>query len=224
MKIALLLPGFLDSPDYLHLRTFDSRLRKLGYQTEKLDPANLWNGGNISDYSVTNYLSLVKDRVNHHLHEKPGDIILIGHSLGAMVAIIAGNRIPEVTRIVALCPPPDLRLLAAKWQGQKYKTSVRDLPDSPQKSRSFAVPDDFIKDGLQYSAVEEAGRINKPFMIFIAQKDNAVSPQQSELIVKNAPQSYVVRQPNIGHDFRRDLRQCELVWNQIEDFISRSAA
>lgn len=31
MKIAVLLPGYLDSPDYLHMKFFDTRLTRLGY-------------------------------------------------------------------------------------------------------------------------------------------------------------------------------------------------
>lgn len=31
MKVALLLPGYLDSPDYLHMQTFSKRLSELGY-------------------------------------------------------------------------------------------------------------------------------------------------------------------------------------------------
>lgn len=42
MKIAVLLPGYLDSPDYLHMKFFDTRLTRLGYtvvlpeETEKI--------------------------------------------------------------------------------------------------------------------------------------------------------------------------------------------
>ena len=40
MKLALLLPGYLDSPDYLHMKIFEKGLKGLGYTTERLDP--LW--------------------------------------------------------------------------------------------------------------------------------------------------------------------------------------
>ncbi len=56
MKVALLLPGYLDSPDYLHLRMFDKRLTKLGYTVERLDPCNLWKNNDISKYSITNFI------------------------------------------------------------------------------------------------------------------------------------------------------------------------
>ncbi len=38
MKLALLLPGFLDSPDYLHLTTIEKGLQALGYTVVRLDP------------------------------------------------------------------------------------------------------------------------------------------------------------------------------------------
>jgi hypothetical protein len=38
MKVALLLPGYLDSPDYLHMMTFENMLKELGFVVERLDP------------------------------------------------------------------------------------------------------------------------------------------------------------------------------------------
>jgi len=66
MKIALLLPGYLDSPDYLHMRIFERRLQELGYVAERLDPCNLWTSDDVSDYSVTNYIKHIKNRIDFY--------------------------------------------------------------------------------------------------------------------------------------------------------------
>ncbi len=66
MKIALLLPGYLDSPDYLHLITFEKRLKELGYAVERLDACNLWKNEDIENYTITNFIKQIKERVDFY--------------------------------------------------------------------------------------------------------------------------------------------------------------
>lgn len=219
MKLALLLPGFLDSPDYLHMRTFEKRLRELGYTTERLDPCSLWKTGDIGNYSITNYLEQIKERVLSYKNINPEEVVLIGHSMGGFMSIIAGGRISDVTKIVSLCAPPDRVKSAEDWNGKKLRHSERDLPDNPKKFRSFDVPYSFAEDGLQYSAVEEVKKIHKPLMVFIALDDTVVPPKLTEEIVTNANKPYVVRQENMGHDFRHSQKECEIVMGEIEKFL-----
>jgi len=102
MKLALLLPGYLDSPDYLHLKTFDQKLTSLGYIVERLDPCGLWwSRGDIKKYSVTNYLKQIKDRLDHYKDSKPDEVVIIGHSLGGLISIVAGNRMDQITKVKA---------------------------------------------------------------------------------------------------------------------------
>lgn len=224
MKVALLLPGYLDSPDYLHMKTFEKGLRALGYTTERLDPCHLWETGKIEDYSLTNYLKQIKDRVAFYSAQHPGEIVLIGHSVGGFMSILAGRRLKEVTKIVSLCSPPDRIKSAGKWKGGKFLHTERDLPDNPQKFRSFYIPYSFAEDGLHYSAVEEVKHIHKPLMIFIAMEDTVVAPEETERIVVNANNPYVVRQKNMGHDFRHSQKECDVVMKEIEKFLLERSA
>lgn len=141
--------------------------------------------------------------------------------MGGFTAIIAGSRIKAVTKIVSLCPPPDRIGSEKKWQGKDFSVSKRDLPNDPQQFREFVVPYSYAKDGLQYpSAVEEAKLINKPLMIFIGMDDEVVTPDRTERIVASANNPHVVRQENMGHDFRRSLKECQIVMSHIEDFLT----
>jgi len=221
MKLALLLPGYLDSPDYLHMKTFEKRLSELGHTVERLDPCNLWQTGDVNNYSTTNFIKQIRERVEFYKNQNPEEVVLIGHSMGGFTAIIAGSRIKEVTRMVALCPPPDMYGTAEKWSDTGFRHSERDLPDNPTKFRSFDVPYSFAKDGLQYSAKDEVKKINKPLMIFIALDDEVVEPELTEQIVANANNPYVVRQPGMGHDFRFSQEECSIVMNEIEKFLNQ---
>lgn len=219
MKLVLLLPGYLDSPDYLHMKTFEKRLNELGYVTERLDPCNLWETGDVQRYSITNYLNQIKERVAFYKTQNPTEIVLIGHSLGAFVAIVAGSRIDEITKIVSLCPPPDRNGSAEEWKGNKFRFSKRELPNDPQKFRNFNVPYSFAEDGLQYSAVNDVKNIHEPLMLLIGKSDTVVPPELTEKIVTNAHNPYVVRKNNMGHDFRHSQDECNLVMHEIEEFL-----
>ncbi|MCX6731267.1 MAG: alpha/beta hydrolase [Candidatus Roizmanbacteria bacterium] len=219
MKLALLLPGFLDSPDYAHLMTFEKRLKELGYTVDRLDACNLWSTGNTSIYTITNYLKQIEERISFYKNQNPEEIILIGHSLGGLVSIIAGNRIDSVTSVVSLCSPGDIVNLAKKWQGSNPKHSERDLPDSIHQMKSFEIPYTFVEDGLQYSAIKEVKELQKPIMIFIALGDKSVLPQETEKIIVEAHNPYVVRK-DMEHNFRYSLKDCEIVMEEIEKFLT----
>ncbi|MFA5933429.1 MAG: alpha/beta fold hydrolase [Microgenomates group bacterium] len=220
-KVALLLPGYLDSPDYLHMKIFAKWLEELGYTAERIDPCSLWKTGDVKNYTITNYIKQVSDLVESYAIKKPEEIVLIGHSLGAYVAIIVGNRNKEVNKIVALCPAADRVGVALNWQGKKLRHSERDLPESPEKLRSFDIPDTFAIDGMQYSAVEEVKDIHKPLMIFIALDDKDVPPSETERVVANANNPYVIRQPQMGHNFRKSEKETNIVMKEIEKFLTK---
>lgn len=220
MKLALLLPGYLDSPDYRHMLTFEKGLQELGYSVERLDPCNLWETGDASNYSITNYLAQVRERVVFYQDKKPEEVLLVGHSLGAFTAIVAGS-IREVSKIVALCPPPDRIGPSLRWEENKPRHSQRDLPDNPDQYRSFTIPYSFVTDGLQYSAVAAAEKLRKPLMIYIGLEDKSIPPANTERIVASAHNPYVVRQPNMGHDFRLSQEECDIVMGEIETFLDQ---
>lgn len=219
MKLAILFPGYLDSPDYLHLKTFSIKLRELGYTTKGLDPCGLWKQNNVNNYSVTNYLKDIKGIIDSYTDKHPEEIILIGHSLGGLVAILAGYMYPEVTKIVALCPPKSIDALGTKWVNKSPRKSKRDLPDNPSVFRNFEIPYSFVEDARTYSAITAIKKINKPLMILIAMRDTAVPPSETEILVKNAINPHVIRIENIEHDFRNSEAECHLVMNEIQKFI-----
>ncbi len=216
-----MLPGYLDSPDYLHMKTFQNRLKELGYIVEGLDLGDLWRTGNATNYTVTYFINQIRERIGYYKSLNPKELLLLGHSRGAFTAIIAGNRIKEVTKIIALCPPPDIKPSVTKWLNKGNRTSKRDLPNNQKEYREFSIPYKFVEDSLKYSAVEEVKTLHKPLMIFIALNDTVVVPSRTEEIVKNANNPYVVRQPNMIHDFRFSQEDCNIVMKEIEKFLEK---
>jgi esterase/lipase len=220
MKVALLLPGYLDSPDYLHLKTIASTLAEIGYEAEALDPCRLWETGNQNGYTVTNYLKQITDRLAYYSQKSPSELVLIGHSLGGLLSIIAGSQNSNVTRVVSLCAPPDLHTVLQMWKGRSLRISRRDLPRHPSQYRYFEIPITFAEDAIRYSAVEVVNRLSKPLMIFIAGKDTTVLPESTAEIVKNAGHPHIVREAELAHNFRLNPQHCQLVADHIRDFLS----
>lgn len=220
MKLAILLPGFLDSPDYLHLIIIEKGLQALGYTAIRLDPCGLWSDGDIHKYSITNYLKDIRKAIDIYKDEKPEEVILVGHSVGGFVAIIAGERYAEVTRIIALCPPSGFDNPPVKWNDKGFRIVKRDMPRDKTTLTEFVVPISFAYDSFTYDAIATVKRIEKPLMILITMDDIVVPPQDTEKLVEAARNPYVIRLEGIGHDFRHSEQECDIVMGEIEKFLA----
>jgi len=219
MKLVILLPGYVDSPDYLHLKIFEKRLEGLGYKAERLDPCNLWKTGDVENYNATNYLKTIKDCLDLYKDQKPEEVVLIGHSFGGAIAMIAGEKFTEVDKVIALCPMTTFENWGAKRWESDYRKSERDLPNDPTKFRSFDMPLTITDDTNKYSVEQAVKNLHKPLMIFIALNDDVIKPEDLEKLVESANKPYVVRQENMGHNFRFSETESNLVMDEIERFL-----
>ena len=217
MKLALLLPGYLESPDYLHLKIIDNRLQKLGYTTQRIDPCNLWKTGDVEKYTVSNYLAQIRNIIDSHKKGDPSEIVLIGHSLGASVAILAGSKYSSVTKAVCLSPTILFDKSDSKWNKNNVRSTKKDIPGNPQEFREFNIPISFVNDRKKYSVTQSLRDFNKPLMVLIASEDTA--KEEIENAVREVKNSYIVLMENMGHDFRQSVEQCNLVADEIERFL-----
>ena len=79
-RLALLLPGRLESKDYAHLQSHAAYLAGRDYYAVAFDPPGSWDSpGGIQAYTVTNYLQAVRELIEYY-GNKP--TLLLGHSLG----------------------------------------------------------------------------------------------------------------------------------------------
>jgi hypothetical protein len=60
MKLAILLPGYLDSPDYLHMSVFSKRLIELGFEVRDLKKGE----------RINHKLKLLLDSLNQNINFK----------------------------------------------------------------------------------------------------------------------------------------------------------
>src|SRR3972149_11567035 len=99
-KIALVLPGRLDTKDYVHMRSHVDFLAANGFFALSFDPPGTWESpGGIELYTTTNCLVAV-DELIAYFGNKP--TLLAGHSRGGTVAMLAGTKNPHVDRFISI--------------------------------------------------------------------------------------------------------------------------
>lgn len=218
MKLALLLPGYIESPDYHHLVVIDNYLQKSGYTTVRVDACHLWQTGDGSRYSTTGYIKQVEEIISSYVPQKPTEIVLVGHSLGTLVAAYLANNRNEVSKIVCLSPPIALDRSDHKWVNG-FRVSQKDLPSNSNQFREFSVPDSFISDRKQYSLLDSLNNNHKPILIIVGTEDPSLSEVRSAVVKLNI--TNFIEVPDMGHDFRQSDDLCRLVASQIVDFLSK---
>lgn len=217
MKLALLLPGYIESPDYHHLVVIDQHLTRNGYQVIRVDACHLWETGDGHSYSTTDYINQVKEIVRSYLPQNPTEILLVGHSLGCLVSLVVGQEVPGVSKIVCLCPPSSLDKSDHKWV-DGFRVSQKDLPGDSQKFRQFSVPFSFTNDRKQYSIIDSLKSNQLPLQIIMGTLDPSTSELSPIIKVLNKVNFQVIEA--MGHDFRQSEDLCQSVAIKIVDFIS----
>jgi pimeloyl-ACP methyl ester carboxylesterase len=218
-KLAILCPGFLDSKDYTGLLELSNRLNEKGYTVVRFDPTGTWNSaGDISDYTMTQYLKDIGNVLEYMLKEKDYKNILIGgHSQGGQLAILYAARDPRINFVLAIMPSagPTEGERREKWE--KYgHTSKRDLPFDQEKIIEFKVPFNHVLDRDQYNAFEDIKKIKVPILLIAGELDEIVPPEGVEKLFKNASQPKTfLSLPNIGHGYRLNDEEVKFVNEKI---------
>jgi pimeloyl-ACP methyl ester carboxylesterase len=140
-KLALLLPGRLDTKDYACFSSHADYLAERGFYAVAFDPPGTWESpGSIDLYTTTNYIKAVNELIDY-FGNRP--TILIGHSRGAAVTIFASAN-PAVVGIVPIMAnfgEPTAPGDGAVKEG--YKLSHRDLPPGTsvtKEQKDFKLP------------------------------------------------------------------------------------
>lgn len=218
LKLALLLPGYVESPDYRHLVVIDSLLTTMGYTVIRVDACHLWQTGDGQNYTTTNYINQVKKIVESYLTRKPTEIVLVGHSLGSLVALQVGNAYQQIVKIICLSPPVHLDKSDHKWVNG-FRISKKDLPDRPSEFREFTIPYSFVEDRKQYSMSGSLKNNKKSLLIIMGEDDPSIVEFQS--LVDDLNLSNFIKIKNMDHDFRQSDKLCNQVALEIKNFLSQ---
>ena len=190
-KLALVLPGRLDTKDYVHMTSLVDFLSGLGYYAVSFDPPASWESpGSPDNYTTTNYLKAVKELIKH-FGQKP--TLLAGHSRGGAVAALATAENECVTGVVLIMashgePSP----VSAKEQEKGYHESTRDIPPGNIKTKgqkSFRLPLTYFEDGKKYNPSKTLQTFTKPKLLICGTYDNFFPPPKVKAVYEKLPSS-----------------------------------
>lgn len=220
-RLAILCPGYLDSKDYDHLLSLANDLANLGYTAVRFDPTGIWESeGDISDYTIIQYLEDVKSIIEYMLRDGSYEKILLGgHSMGGFVSILYATMDPRISTVLAIMPPHTLirtvnKDKMEKWKEKGFRVSTRDIPNSQEK-KEFNVPYFDVKGGKQYDVLNEVKKLQIPLILVAGELDNVIPPEDVKLIYTkaNEPKQFIFLE-RTHHDYRHSIDDVKKI-NQI---------
>lgn len=216
-KIAVVLPGKLDSKDYANMKGHVDYLAENGYLAISIDPPGTWEtGGDVSDYTMTNYIQAVEDLIEC-FGNKP--TVVIGHSMGGSIAMFAAINNPNVIGFVAIMSPYKFDHLVDRIEGA---TSKRDLPDNPKEERIYNVPKTFFEDVLKYNAAEGLSKLAKPKLFISGENDTTITPQTISEIYNVSVEPKELISVKSNHDYRTNPAMIAEINSIISDWLKRT--
>jgi len=204
------LHGFASSPDSSKATYFSNRLAAHGLRMECPD----LNQPDFSTLTVSRMLQQVEDRIRAL---PPGDVALIGSSLGGFVAVEAAARQANrerhpITQLILLAPAVDLEwekwseLGSAGVEGWRRAGSVNVFHYASDEDRQLAFG--FYEDANRYHV--SAHRLPQPMLIFQGRQDESVSPAAVERFAAVQPRATLYMLDD-GHQLKNSLH---FIWEK----------
>ena len=220
-KLALLLPGRLDTKDYYNFVSHQKFLANKGFFTVALDPPGTWESpGDIGLFTTTNYVKAVNELIEFY-GNKP--TLLLGHSRGGTVVMLTAVSNPNVKGFVTVnsgfgAPTP----ASPEAIKQGYNLEYRDLPpgiERTKEKKAFKMSLDYFSDGQKYNALTLLKGYTKPKLFFYAKKDEFMTPEEfmeGYNLVSDPKEKYEL---NCDHDYRLYPEMIEEVNKVVGKFL-----
>lgn len=222
-KLAIVIPGRLDTKDYIHNTSLVDFFAEKGYLALSFDPPGTWESpGNIDLYTTTNCLMVV-DELIEKFGNKP--TLLAGHSRGGTIAMLAGPKNPHVTHIIPIfsyygapSDPEDERIIDGRVM------SYRDLIPGSTKSKEqkeFRLPLNYFEDGKRYDALPGLKNYKKPKLFFYGIEDDMNDPEDVKKAYEESAEPKMIHGLKSDHDYRYHPEIVEEVNKVVEEFLDK---
>ncbi len=216
--LAILIPGFLDSEHWAGTRTLAAKLYGSGRTTISFDPRGTFRTpGTAAEIRPS---VQIRDTISVIGMVRPyARTVLVGHSLGASVAIFAAAGDDRVTDVVAIMPPRcfvwprDYDADRDTWRTIRKRRFDVATPGSPVRWQ-YTVPHSIVEDAVGHDlpATLRAMRDDRR-ILFIAGRDDAVIPVAAveRLYEECGSRNKWLAVLSVGHDYRDHRDQLRLV-------------
>lgn len=203
-KIAIALPGRLDTKDYACFPQHLEFLADKGFFAISFDPPGTWESpGGIELFTTTNYIKAVDELIEYFGNK---DTFLIGHSRGGTVSILAGAFNPYVVGFAPVMAtygeptPPDPESIKTG-----IKMSYRDLPPGTSKTteqKEFSLPVEYFIDGQKYNVKDALEKCTKPKLLLYGIRDEFTEPEEVKEVFNSIPKPKMIHELDTDHDYR----------------------
>ena len=219
-KVALLLPGQLDTKDYAHMVSHVDFLASKGYYALSFDPPGTWDSpGSIELYTMTNYQKAINELIDV-LGNKP--TVLMGHSRGGSMAMLVGPKNSNVTHIIAIMSHTGPSTLRKEDVQNGIKISYRDMPpDDTENKKRFDLPVNYFEDAKSHDILNDLKNCTKPKLFFYGTKDILVSPDGVKGTFDKVPEPKMIHELNSDHDYRYHKDMIDEVNEVVWKFLSK---
>jgi len=191
-----------------------------GYFAFSFDPPGTWESpGSIDLYTMTNYLKAINELIGL-FGNKP--TVLMGHSRGGSMAMLAGPSNKYITHIIAVMSHAGPSELDESKLTNGVKISYRDMPpnDSENKKR-FDLPLNYFKDAAKHDIIDGLKKCSKPKLFFYGIKDILVEPEDVKATYRVVSEPKTIHELNSEHDYRRHKEIIDEVNEVVGKFLDK---
>lgn len=219
-RLAIVIPGRLDTKDYVHITSHVNYLAQNGYLALSFDPPGTWESpGDIGLYNTTNILSAINGLIDY-FDARP--TVLVGHSRGGTNAMLAGTTNTYVTHIVAIMSHSGPSTVGVPSEKNAVSTSTRDLPPGTcrtQDRKQFELPYSYFEDQSQYNSLPGLSSSTKPKLFFYGTHDVLVSKEAVEEAYRITLGPKEIQALNSEHDYRLHPKVIDQINQLIGNFL-----
>ena len=222
-RLAIALPGRLDTKDYGCFTSHLEYLSKKGFFAISFDPPGTWESpGGIELFTTTNYIQAVNELIEYYGNK---ETFLLGHSRGGTVSILAGTSNPHVVGFAPVMAtygeptPPDPEAIKTG-----FKISYRDLPPGTEKTneqKEFALPISYFRDGEKYNVVDVLEKCTKPKLLLYGTRDEFTESERVKEVFKAIPEPKMIHELDTDHDYRYHPEIIEEVNKVVVEFLDK---
>ncbi len=221
-RLAILMPGRLDTKDYANFVSHLDFLSNHGFYTVAIDPPYSWDSpGSLTNYSTSNYLKAVNELIDY-FGNRP--TLLLGHSRGGATAILASTN-PSIVGLVlinAAYGPPSAPEPEKIIDGTLLES--RDIPPGnvrTKEQREFKLPLDYFEDGARYNPRGVLKNFKGPKLLVHATKDEFTSLDLILPIYDEIAEPKMFLEIDCTHDYRLYPEVIQQVEGALGTFIDR---
>lgn len=220
-KLAIILPGRLDTKDYNHIKSHMQTAAKKGYFAVSFDPPGTWESGDDPNaFSFTNYCQALNDVINYFGNR---ETLLIGHSMGGAVAIEVSKNNQFIEALILIMTKNTKYVTPGKsnMTSSNPYVSKRSMPDN-DGTKEFIVPAQFF---LEMAAIDLNIGIDNllmPKLVIGGLKDQVVKKELLDEIYGLMPNPKQLFMIDTIHDYRTDQKALDKINERIENFIGEN--